>query len=344
MAQPQNQAAWITAPNKKPFDIQDAPYPSPGLGELVIKSAATAINPVDWQIQARDQGFLKYPFILGEDVAGVVVEVGPEVTRFSKGQRVLAYLDGLGTGNPAHSSFQLYVLAKEILTAEIPDSVAFEQAAVLPIALATSAAGLFQEDALNFPLPSAEEPKPTGKTVLVWGGASSVGATAIQLAVAAGLTVISTASSKNFELVKSLGVSEVYDYKSPSVIEDVVNAISGTDFAGVFDAISETSTFDAVRAILAKLESNVKVVTTSPYDRPTEQPGPKFVIAVTVAQDPHKHVAKAIWNDFVPKALENGRLKTKPNPEVVGKGLHDIQHAVDVLKEGVSAKKIVVNF
>lgn len=46
----------------------------------------------------------------------------------------------------------------------------------------------------------------------------------------------------------------------------------------------------------------------------------------------------------MPKALENGRLKTKPNPEVVGKGLQDIQHAVDVLKEGVSAKKIIVNF
>jgi D-arabinose 1-dehydrogenase-like Zn-dependent alcohol dehydrogenase len=43
MAQPQNQAAWITAPNTRPFDIQDAPYPSPGPGELVIKSAATAI-------------------------------------------------------------------------------------------------------------------------------------------------------------------------------------------------------------------------------------------------------------------------------------------------------------
>jgi NADPH:quinone reductase-like Zn-dependent oxidoreductase len=243
--------------------------------------------------------------------------------------------------------------------------VAFEQAAVLPIALATSAAGLFQEDGLNFPLPSAEEPKPTGKTLLVWGGASSVGSAAIQLAVAAGLTVISTASSKNFELVKSLGASAVYDYKSPTIVEDVVRAISGTDFAGVFDAISETPTFEAVRAILAKLESNAKVVITSPYDKPTEQPGPKFgklfltqyslstplisfsfllVIAVTVAQDPHKHVAKAIWKDFVPKALENGRLKTKPNPEVVGKGLQDIQHAVDVLKEGVSAKKIIVNF
>lgn len=67
-------------------------------------------------------------------------------------------------------------------------------------------------------------------------------------------------------------------------------------------------------------------------------------MATTIAQDPHKHVAKAIWNEFVPKALENGRLKTKPNPEVVGKGLQDIQHAVDVLKRGVSAKKIVVNF
>lgn len=169
------------------------------------------------------------------------------------------------------------MLAKEILTSEIPESVTFEQAAVLPIALATSAAGLFQDDALSLPLPSADaEPKPTGKTLLVWGGASSVGATAIQLAVAAGLTVISTASSKNFELVKSLGASTVFDYKSPTIVEDVVKALSGTDFAGVYDAIAEPPTFEAVRAILAKLESNAKVAIAQPYDRPEEKPGPKF--------------------------------------------------------------------
>lgn len=193
------------------------------------------------------------------------------------------YLDGLGTGNPAHSSFQLYVLAKEILTAEIPDSVTFEQAAVLPIALATAAGGLFQTDTLNIPLPSAETPKPTGKTLLVWGGASSVGATAIQLAVAAGLTVISTASSKNFELVKSLGASVVFDYTSATVVEDVADALAGTDFAGVYDAISNASTFEAVRVILARLQSNAKIVITSPYDKPAEASSPKFSMLLSHA-------------------------------------------------------------
>ncbi|CRG83429.1 hypothetical protein PISL3812_00780 [Talaromyces islandicus] len=62
-------------------------------------------------------------------------------------------------------------------------------------------------------------PKQTGKALLIWGGVSSVDATAIQLAVAAGLTVVSTASSKDFELVKSLGTSVAFDYKSTTVVE-----------------------------------------------------------------------------------------------------------------------------
>lgn len=58
--------------------------------------------------------------------------------------------------------------------------------------------------------------------------------------------------------------------------------------------------------------------------------------------DSNKHVAEGIWRDFVFKALETGRLQPKPDPEVVGKGLEKVQEAVDTLKRGVSAKKIVV--
>ncbi|PWY72699.1 zinc-binding oxidoreductase CipB [Aspergillus eucalypticola CBS 122712] len=339
----QNRAAWITAPTEHPFTVQEAPYPTPGPGEILIKNAAISINPADWKIQTYGAPWLKnWPFVLGTDVAGVVVDVGPDVVRFTKGQRVVAYCHCLGTGNPANSGFQLYTLVKEITVAGIPDTITFEEASVLPQAISTAAAGLFLKESLDLSIPPPTGVKPTGKSILIWGGASSVGATTIQLAVAAGLTVITTASTHNHKLVKSLGATAVFDYKSSTVVDDVVNALTNTEFIGVYDAVSKPASLEMVRAVLDQLKSDVKTICVIPYDQPKERFAPIFISSNFLTFDSNKHVAEGIWRDFVFKALETGRLQPKPDPEVVGKGLEKVQEAVDILKRGVSAKKIIV--
>jgi len=93
---------------------------------------------------------------------------------------------------------------------------------VLPLAVATSASALFSPGGLDLPLPEhSARPRATG-AVLIWGGSSSVGCAGIQLAVAAGCEVYATCSKRNFGLVKALGVKKVLDYRSPSVVGDVV--------------------------------------------------------------------------------------------------------------------------
>jgi NADPH:quinone reductase-like Zn-dependent oxidoreductase len=82
-----NQAAWIKAPKAR-LEVGDAPTTKPGPGQLVIKNAYWAINPADWKTQER--GGQSYPNILGRDIAGEVVEVGPDVSRIHVGQRVIA--------------------------------------------------------------------------------------------------------------------------------------------------------------------------------------------------------------------------------------------------------------
>lgn len=72
--------------------VREAPYSSPGKGQLLIKIAAVAINPIDWKIQDRDVFHSKYPLILGSDAAGEIVEVGEGVTGFEVGQRVFTYV------------------------------------------------------------------------------------------------------------------------------------------------------------------------------------------------------------------------------------------------------------
>ncbi len=119
-------------------------------------------------------------------------------------------------------------------TAPLPDDMTFEAACVIPLCLSTAAHGLYGKEYLQLPLPS-NNPKKTGKTLLVWGGSSSVGAAAIQLATASGHEVISTASKKNFDFVKGLGAVEVFDHSSPGVVGDITAHLNGKDFGGAFD-------------------------------------------------------------------------------------------------------------
>ena len=163
-----------------------------------------------------------------------MVEVGSSVSRFAKGDRVLGHAVGMASQRDCDNAFQKYTVVLEHMASPIPSSLSFEHAAVLPLGLSTAAVGLFQKEYLKLQYPSVH-PKPTGKTLLVWGGASSVGSNAIQLAVAAGYEVITTASPKNFDYVKKLGASQVLDYHSKSIADELVDIFKGKTIAGAFD-------------------------------------------------------------------------------------------------------------
>lgn len=184
----------------------------------------------------QDYGaFIKtWPDIFGCDVAGEVVETGSNVQNLHVGQRVLVHALRLGNGETTHAAFQKYVLAEVQATAPLPDDVSFEAASALPLSLSTAAHGLYSKTHLGLPLPTSD-PKSSGKTILVWGGSGSVGAATVQLAVASGLEVVSTSSPKNFDFVKKLGATEVFDYNKPGVVADLVSALQGKDFVGAYD-------------------------------------------------------------------------------------------------------------
>jgi NADPH:quinone reductase-like Zn-dependent oxidoreductase len=266
-----NKAAWIASPKANPFTISDAPLPTPSPHEVVIKNHALAINPVDWKIQDYDVVIQHYPAILGSDVAGEVYAVGSAVSRFKEGDRVMANLDGMGNQKHTNSGFQLYSATTEKLVAKLPSGVSYADGAVLPLGLTTAAAGLFQESTLGLPFPQLE-PKPNGKTLLIWGGSSSVGGCAIQLAKAAGFEVATTASSRNHDYCKELGATYVFDQSDPNVVDEVVSTLKGKAFAGVFDAISSVDTITASAKIASTLDGNKYVVTVLPGNGPTGLP------------------------------------------------------------------------
>ncbi|KAJ3573623.1 hypothetical protein NPX13_g4633 [Xylaria arbuscula] len=237
MASGNNTAAFLTEAKAHPFVVGSAPVWTPGANEILVKNEAVAINPVDGNLQYMAIFPLNYPTVLGQDVAGKVIAVGPGVTRFQVGDRVVGHATSMISGRQQDGGFQLHTILQTNMASPIPTSMSYETAVVLPLGLSTAAASMFQKDLLNLQRPLEPSRPANGETFLVWGGASSVGSNAIQLAVAAGYEVITTASPHNFEYVRKLGASQVFDYKSPTVREDLLTALEPKTLAGVLDCI-----------------------------------------------------------------------------------------------------------
>lgn len=236
--EPQNKAAWYTSQGAHPFEVKDAPMPSPGPDQLTIRTRAVAFNPVDAMMQKTGAMIPSYPAILGCDAAGEVVAVGSKAGRlgFKVGDRVAGCGDQQ-EDRAGKGVFQLYCNLQVGCTGKLPDDIEFRDAAVLPICLCTAAVGLCDQRCLGISLPKIDKVD-VGKTVLIWGGASSVGSCGIMLAKAAGLKVATTAGAHNLEYVKSIGADHAFDYRSETVVPDIVAALKGQgEFAGSFAAV-----------------------------------------------------------------------------------------------------------
>lgn len=259
---------------------------------------------------------------------------------------------------PQSGAFQLYSAAHSALTGRIPAGMSFADAAVLPLAVSTAAHGLFARDYLDLPAPSASSPaRPaSNKCILVWGGSSSVGAAAIQLARASGVTVLATASARNLDALRSeLGADHAFDYKSAGVVEDIAGAVKqlrdtrGIEFVGIFDAISEPQIFkEALGPLFDRLESekliSVKrlMMVLFPSGLPDDIQVKTVLAGMLLPGHGYEDVTRLVWESFLPEALETGKLKPLPPPLVVGKGLEAVQEGIDQNKKGVSFKKVVV--
>lgn len=238
----------------------------------------------------------------------------------------------------------------------LPASLPFADAAVLPLATGTATAGLFEGEHMRLRLPSADarkemegEEEKEREVLLVWGAASSVGSCAAQLARNAGYEVWGVASAANAGYVREqLGAARAFDYRAEGVVGEILQAFEGRRFAGVFDATSVNGAIEACVEIAAKvevLEGGRRFVSSVRW-LPDELKGnlPEGVECNWMWGSMSKKTAvgPAVFEQFLPKALEDGRFKCLPRPEIVGEGLESLQKACDVLKGGVSAKKVVV--
>ncbi|GGR26346.1 zinc-binding alcohol dehydrogenase family protein [Deinococcus ruber] len=370
---PANHAAWFVQ-RRLTLEVGPAPYTPPRAGELVVRTHAVAVNPVDWLIPLIGRfayPWLKSPAVLGFDLAGEVVEVGPDVTRFRVGDRVLALAVGTekDRNTPAEGAFQQHVVVLDRLTCPLPGHLTYEQGAVLPLGLSTAACGLFQKDQLALQYPSAT-PVPTGQTLLIWGGSTSVGNNAIQLAVAAGYEVVTTASPRNFEHLRALGASQVFDYHSDTVVQDLIAALHGKTLAGALSLASGSAgaCMDVLRACKGRKFVSMASTPVS-FELLGQHPGSRLLLPRLMGRMLWATAAlqlkarrggiqtRSIWggslmNDdigplifetFLPAALAEQRYRAAPEPDVIGHGLKAIQQGLEVQQRGVSARKVVIS-
>lgn len=338
---PSNTAAWLSAPKSRPLEVKSASYTSPGENEIVVKNHAIALNPVDWARQAVGDALFSwttYPCVLGSDVAGEVVEAGKVVTRFKTGDRVTGLALGLTSNRAAEGAFQAYTVLPVHLTSPIPKNLSFESASVIPLGISTAASGLFQKEYLALRFPTASPNKSTGETILIWGGSTSVGSNAIQLAVAAGYEVITTASPKNFDYVKKLGASQAFNYKNETVVAELIDALKGKISAGAL-AIGDGSADPCIEIIEKSEGKKFVALANPPSGEPPAGVGVKFIFGSDLKDN---EVGPAVWVDFLPKALETGSFIAAPDAQTFGKGLESVQDGMDLMMKGMSAKKAVI--
>lgn len=213
----------------------DKPKVKPG--HVLIKVVATSVNPFDYKLRKGIYADLvpNFPAILHGDVAGIIEEVGADVSGFAVGDQVYGCVGGIMNMGGALAE---YVLADANLIAHKPKSISLVEAAALPLVALTAWEGLITYANVQ-----------KGQTVLVHGGTGGVGHLAVQIAKWLGAKVFATSSStKKLTLAKQLGADAAIDYKHKTVQDYVTEHTNGAGFDVVFDTVGQNNIPDSITA------------------------------------------------------------------------------------------------
>lgn len=289
---------------------EDAPCPTPGPGEVLIRVHATTVNPFDCAFRA---GYLSsyitptFPVILGTDVSGVIEASGADVTSFKPGNSVYAragvYRDG---------AYAQYVVVSAADVAMKPQSLDHIHAAAIPHVVLTAWQALFEAAKLS-----------EGQTVLIHGAAGGVGHIALQLAKLRGAKVIGTASV-NLDLVKDLGVDEAVDY-STTLFEKVASQV---------DVVLDTQGGDTQERSWATLKPGGMMVST------VQPPSNETAVAHGVRQ--HFVASTPPIGETLTEVaglIDNGHIKATVSTVMP---LQDVRKAHELIETKHSRGKIVL--
>jgi len=300
------------------LQLADVEHPSPEAGEVLVEVLGISVNPADWHSMRGKPLFSRATLgllrpkhkILGVDVAGQVEAVGSGVTRFGPGDEVYGNLLTHGYGG-----FAAYVSVPVDALSAKPANLSFEEAAAVPMAAVTALQGLHHHGEIR-----------PGQTVLVNGASGGVGTFAIQIAKAAGAEVTGVTSTRNIDLVRSLGADHVVDYSTTDFTRD------GGRYELILDTIGNRSVPDLKRALADAGKAAVTGFTSMGKLIGVSLRGGKS-IAMVSAEVTTKDL------ELLAELIESGKVRPQIDRRYP---FADIPAAITYLEEGRARGKVVV--
>ncbi|KAK5061616.1 hypothetical protein LTR84_008160 [Exophiala bonariae] len=331
----------VTEVGAQPTVVDNLTKPVPAPDQVLVKSIWAAINPVDNYMV--DWGILvvEWPFVLGCDAAGVVVEAGEEASSrygLTPGTEVFGCTR---LGHQQYSTAQEFFLMDAAVTLRKPKNISLVEAATLGVGSETAMLALVEGLKVSFGNPKQDQ----DEWIVVLGGASSVGKCAIQLARAAGYKVAASCSSKSADEVKALGAA-TFDYKQPleAQVQEVLEMTSGK-FSKVFDAVAADDPLIAKALFRVTNSPDKRFATTNDWSGIGDFEGGKSyltqlgAVGRPEATELNKRIASYV--PVIIGAIERGDLKPA-DYEVIGNGLEAMITACKHQKSGAGGSRKVV--
>ncbi|MGP7816267.1 zinc-dependent alcohol dehydrogenase family protein [Niallia sp. 01092] len=313
------------------FQLVETEKPEVISGHVLIKVAATSVNPIDTKVRsgAVPAAAPELPAIIHGDVAGIVEAVGEGITDFKVGDEVFGCAGGFrGTGG----ALAQYMLADAALLAHKPKNISMEEAAAIPLVAITAWEAIFEKGKLA-----------AGQDILIHGATGGVGHIAIQLAKWAGAKVYTTASSpKKMELAKELGADAAINYKEQSVQEYVEQYTNGKGFSVVFDTVGGKNldySFEAaaingtVLAIAARSTHDLSPLHSKGLSLHVE-----FMLLKILNKEKRKDHGAALTK--IATIIEEGKLRPLIDKKVFT--FDNVSEAHDYLQSGKAIGKIIL--
>lgn len=291
--------------------IEEAPDPKPGRGQVLVRVHAAGVNPVDTYIREGRHGYsAPVPYTPGMDAAGAVESVGEGVTRVKPGDRVY-------TARTISGAYAERALCDEGMVHALPDRITFAQGAALFVPYYTAYRGLFLRAQAQ-----------AGETVLVHGATGGVGLAAVQLARAAGLTVIATGGTEaGRRLALEQGAHYALDHRSPGYLDEIPKLTGGRGADVTLEMLANVNLGKDL-AVLAEGGRVVVIGSRGPVEiNPRDTMGRNTsILGMTLLKTAPRELA--IISAAVYAGLENGTLRPVIAKEFPLAGAPRAHHAV----------------
>lgn len=342
---PQTQKALLVTEIGKPLIlVTNQPIPQPKPSQVQIRVTVAGANPHDHK--ARDYGLFiaeSLPAILTNDIVGRIIAFGPNVTRFSIGDRVVGQAD-LAPGS-TQNGLQEYAILDTDHTAKIPDGFTDDDAATFPVNLVTSLIALFDASVFGLPAPwtaAASSFDYRGITLLIIGGGSNCGKFATQLAALAKIGRIVVVGGDEDEL-RSYGATDIIDrHGSAKEVGARIRKIVGDDLLYAYDTINPPAaqTLGINALSNSKKGKFARLLPTGPIDDSQVQPKKEGYELLNVFGSSHakREVSKPFW-ERLPQLLLDGEIKPTKYEAVDGWSADQVNEVLDRYRDGKKVEK-----